>query len=89
MPVTKSAKRALRVSQTRRGINLKIISDFKKSVSAARKSKTAATLKSAYSALDRAAKKGVIHRQKAARLKSRLSKLVKSTPTVKKNKKKS
>lgn len=88
MPVTKSAKGALRVAQKRRGINLKVISSFKKAVSTVRKSPTVTTLKSAYSALDQAAKKGVIHRQKAARLKSRLAKLVKTTiPTKKKGKK--
>jgi len=38
-------------------------------------------LREAYSALDKAVKKGVIHRNAAARKKSRLTKLVKETPS--------
>jgi len=50
---------------------------MKESVSAARKKPTPTNLKKAFSALDRAAKKKIIHKGKAARLKSRLSLLLK------------
>jgi len=38
-------------------------------------------LKKAYAALDKAVKKGVIHKNTAARKKSRLAKLVNKTPS--------
>jgi small subunit ribosomal protein S20 len=41
-----------------------------------RKSPTKKSLDKAFSALDKAAKRSIIHKNKAARLKSRLSKLV-------------
>ena len=81
MPVTKSAKRALRKSLRKRVQNLKTRQNYKKAVKTARQ--TGKNLSGTFSALDRAAKKGVIHKRKAARLKSRLSKLNKSTVTPK------
>lgn len=81
MPVTKSAKRALRKSLRKKARNLKTREGYKKVVKNVRK--TGKGLSSAFSALDRAAKRGVIHKRKAARLKSRLAKLVKPAATIK------
>lgn len=50
--------------------------NLRRAVKTARKEKTAKAVRLAYSALDKAAKKKVIHKNKAARLKSRLMKLV-------------
>lgn len=81
MPNTSSAKKAMRVSRRRRVINLVTINKYKDAVKAVRKAlaakgKEAAqkALSLAFKQLDKAAKKRVIHKNKAARLKSRLAK---------------
>jgi len=74
MPITKSAAKALRRDKRRQLINQKIRSSYKTAVKKARQNPTKENLRQAYSVLDRAAKKKVIHRNKAARLKSRLTK---------------
>ena len=76
MPVTKGAKRALRRDRRRAAINLKTREAYKEAVRLARREPSEENLKKAYSQLDRAAKKKVIHKNKAARLKSRLAKLL-------------
>ncbi|MBI2582921.1 30S ribosomal protein S20 [Candidatus Azambacteria bacterium] len=83
MPRTKSAKKALRQSVRRRKENLRrlrAMRTFVKAVrkaAAARDAKTASsTLPKAFEALDKAAKTGVIKKNTASRLKSRLAKLV-------------
>lgn len=75
MPISKSAKKALRRDQRRRKINLKIKIPLKKAIHSARKSPTPTALGKAFSYLDQAVKKNFIHKNKAARLKSRLSSL--------------
>ena len=77
MPVTVGAIRKLRADKRKAAINLRSRVLMKESVSAARKKPTPTNLKKAFSALDRAAKKKIIHKGKAARLKSRLSLLLK------------
>ena len=74
MPVIKQAIKKVRQDKRKAEINLAVRSKYKKAVQAFRKNPTVAALKAAYQALDRAAKTNVIHRNKAARLKSRLSK---------------
>jgi len=60
--------------------------NLKKTVAAFSKNPTTAALKTVYKLADRAAKTNIIHKNKAARLKSRLSNLVKSpTKTRKKS----
>ena len=83
MPNTSSAKKAMRVSRRRRVINLITIDKYKDAVKAVRqfvaaKNKAGAgkALPAAFAQLDKAAKKNMIHKNKAARLKSRLSKAV-------------
>lgn len=80
MPVTKSAKKALRVSRRKEAVNQKIKRQWKAAVKTVRTKSTGKNLKKAFSELDRAAKKGIIHTNKAARLKSRLTKLVPQKP---------
>jgi small subunit ribosomal protein S20 len=76
MPVTKSAKRALRGSKVKGSINKVIISKLEAAIRVAKKSKTAIKVSAATSLADRAAKKRVLHKNKAARIKSQLSKLL-------------
>lgn len=82
MPVTKTAKRALRGSKIKESVNKLIVARLEVAVRKASKSKTKESISKAFSFADRAAKKKVIHKNKAARIKSQLSKL--SPRTVKK-----
>lgn len=74
MPVTKTAKRALRSSFKKAQINRQIIKNLEVALRLAKKSKTVKAISRAVSLADRAAKKKAIHKNKAARIKSRLSK---------------
>lgn len=76
MPVTKTAKRALRGSKVKEGINKVIVAKLEVAIRAAKKAKSTVAVTRAMSLADRAAKKHVIHKNKAARIKSQLSKLL-------------
>jgi small subunit ribosomal protein S20 len=80
MPITSSAKKALRQNVTRNKRNVikkvaykKAITDFRKLVVAKKLDEAAKALPAAFKALDKAAKTKVIEKNKASRLKSRLS----------------
>ncbi len=77
MPILKSASKKLRQDKKKTKINKVYRENLRQAVKQARKEKTAKAVKQASSALDKAAKKKVIHKNKAARLKSRLMKLIK------------
>jgi small subunit ribosomal protein S20 len=82
MPVTKTAKRALRSSQKKALVNKKIETQLDAAIRVAKKKRDAKSLNTAISLADKAAKKKFIHKNKAARIKSSLSKIVKAkTPT--------
>lgn len=87
MPVTKSAKRALRGSARKQSINKLIVSKLETAIRIAKKSKISTKILSAMSLTDKAAKKKVIHKNKAARIKSRLAKLMPTKPLPKTSKK--
>ncbi len=81
MPNTKSAGKAMRQSRRRNAINLRTRSKYKSTVKATRSliaegsaGEAAESLKKAMSALDKAVKKNVLHKNTASRKKSRLSK---------------
>lgn len=81
MPRTKSAKKMLKVAEKRRAINRSTISAVKTHIRTAEKlivskelDPARAAVLQATSALDRAAQKGIIHPNNAARRKSRLLK---------------
>jgi len=76
MPVTKGAIRKQRADRRRAAINLRVKKTFKEAVLAVRKHPGIKNLTAVYRRLDRAAKTHVIHKNKAARLKSRLAKLL-------------
>lgn len=89
MPVTTTAKRALRSSKNKESINKLIMGKLEAAIRIAKKSKTTEKILSAVSLADRAAKKKVIHKNKAARIKSQLSKLLpKTSKTASKTSKK-
>ena len=67
----------MRRDARRRAATLKIKVALKKVVKAAHQTPSAASLSAAQKSLDKAAKTGLIHRNKAARLKSRLAKAAK------------
>lgn len=75
MPVTKTAKRALRSSRRKQTHNKRIITALEIAMRKVKKNPTKESVKKAISAADKAAKKGVIHQNKANRLKSRISSL--------------
>ena len=83
MPITKSAKKAIRVSarkkvwNDRRKCAMKEIMKKLEKTAKENKEEAKKILNSAYQAIDKAAKKGVIKKNNAARKKSRLSRLVK------------
>ncbi len=76
MPVTKSALKALRKDKRRARVNQPIISAYKKAIKKFRQNTSKKNLQQAYSFLDTAVKRKVIHKNKASRLKSRLTKLL-------------
>lgn len=75
MPVTKTAKRALRSSIKKAVVNKVAISKMEIAVRRAKKSHKVADVTLATSLVDRASKKKIIHPNKAARFKRTLSKL--------------
>jgi small subunit ribosomal protein S20 len=72
MAITKSAKKALRSSLRKREFNLARKGALKDAVKGAKKAMTAETLSTAFQAIDKAAKRGIIKPNAAARKKSRL-----------------
>lgn len=76
MANTSSAKKAHRVALRRRVFNLRRIKAMRDSVKELHKSGDANTLPDAYQAIDKALKRGVIKKNTAARMKSRLAKRV-------------
>lgn len=83
MPITKSAKKAIRGSLRKKAFNdqrKKVVKEITKKIeklAKTSKDEGAKMLSSAFQAIDKAAQKGVIKKNNAARKKSRLSKLVK------------
>lgn len=76
MPVTKTAKRALRSSAKKAVVNRIAISKLEIAIRRAKKSHAEKDIKLASALADRASKKGIMHTNKAARIKSTLSKLL-------------
>ena len=79
MPITKSAKKKVRKDKKRMQNNAFYIKAYKLLISKIKKKKgdLKKLLNQFYSKIDKAAKKHVIHKNKAKRLKSKISLLVK------------
>ena len=85
MPITASAKKALRQSIKRRARNLKrtnvyktAVKEFKK-IAPTNKEEAKKLMSKTYKAIDKAAKTGVIKKNKAARLKSNVARFLAKT----------
>lgn len=78
MPVLKHARKKQRQDKKRTADNLKIKQTFKNLIKLAKEKKTTESLSTAFSGIDKAVKKNIIHKNKAARLKSGLAKHIKS-----------
>lgn len=78
MPITKSAKKSLRNSQAKAKRNLVQRTNLKNAL----KNATSKNLSQTYSIIDKAAKRNLIHKKKAAHIKSRLAKQVGSDKTI-------
>ena len=83
MPITKSAKKALRQNVRGKIRNLKrknamktLVKQTKKLAGAQKKEEAIKLLPELYKAIDKAAKRGIIKKNAAARKKSRLTKLI-------------
>ncbi|HTL39353.1 MAG TPA: 30S ribosomal protein S20 [Methylomirabilota bacterium] len=80
MPNTKSAIKAARQNLKRRVVNVKALEAIRKATKIVRKAATKAdgekALTGVFAALDKAAKKNIIHKNNANRHKSRLAKMV-------------
>lgn len=86
MPVTKTAKRALRSSTKKLAINKLMKTRLEIAIRVAKKGKKEKDVLTAISLSDRAAKNHIIHKNKAARIKSRLAKILPQKKSEKKQK---
>ena len=77
MPVIKSAKKKLRHDRKVEKVNDSLRKGLKEALKEAQKQKSSEKIRNAVKTVDKAVKKGLIHKNKAARIKSKLSKLVK------------
>ncbi len=77
MPVTKSAKKTLKQEQRRKLENQKTKNAYKKAIAYFKNHISAQSLAETYTKIDRAAKKHLIHKNKASRIKSQLAKILK------------
>lgn len=73
MPIIQSAKKKLRQDKKRYKKNQGVRNKYKDMIKKAKKQRTKKTMQKAISAIDKAAKRHVIHKNKAARLKSILA----------------
>ena len=80
MPILKNAKKKLRQDKKRTIQNKKIRDTYKDMVKAAKVGKTEDAVKKAFSSVDKAAKKHLIHKNKASRIKASISRILAAKP---------
>lgn len=76
MPILKNAKKALRASKRKAEFNQQIRSKMRTMIAKMRKTPSQDLLSESYSAIDKAVKRNLIHKNKAARLKSQMNAVV-------------
>ena len=76
MPVIKSAKKKLKVDRKRESANKKSESYINLVLKKAQKKPTQENIRIAFKTIDKGVKKDIFHKNKAARIKSSLSKLI-------------
>lgn len=86
MPITKGAQKAYRASERKRVFNIRrkgemkdVTKEVQKAIASGDSKKAKELLPTAYKAIDKAAKRGIIKDNTAARKKSRLSAAIKRT----------
>jgi len=77
MPVIKSSIKKLRKDRKREVVNDKFRDELKNAIRKAKKSKTILNINRATSIIDKGVKRNILHKNKAARIKSSLSKFAK------------
>jgi len=77
MPIIKSAKKKMRSDKRKQARNLKLKSAIKQAIKKARRTPQTDQIPAVQKALDKAVKTHLIHKNKAARIKSRLVKKIK------------
>lgn len=88
MPIIKGAKKALRQTKKRTEINKKKKVALKLAVENFKKSKTEKNLNLALQLVDKLTKTSILHKNKAARIKSRLAKMLPLKPSKKRSRRK-
>ncbi len=76
MPITAQASKKLRHDRKRTKQTMIVRESLRNLVKSMRKTPSAKTLPQVFAALDKAAKRNIIHKNKASRLKSNLAKLI-------------
>jgi small subunit ribosomal protein S20 len=85
MPVIKSAKKKLRVDKKRESANKKTEASVNIAIKKVQRQPTQKNIQEAFRLIDKGAKNEIYHKNKASRIKSKLSKLLnkKSQPSAK------
>lgn len=78
MPIIASAKKKIRSDKRKQARNLKLKISIKRIIKKARRTPETSQLSAVQKALDKAVTSHLIHKNKAARIKSRLAKKIKS-----------
>jgi len=76
MPILQNAKKALRSSRKKTVFNSRVKSILKTMIDKIKKEPSEENLSSAFSSIDKAVKRKLMHKNKAARMKVQLSKLI-------------
>jgi small subunit ribosomal protein S20 len=76
MPVIRSAKKKLKVDKKRESANKKARALISLVIKKAQKKPTQESVQKAFQAIDKGIKKDIFHKNKGARIKSRLAKLI-------------
>ena len=80
MPVIKSAKKKLKVDRKRESSNKKTETLINLAIKKAQRKPTQGSIREAFIAIDKGVKKDIFHKNKGARIKSRLAKLIIKKP---------
>jgi small subunit ribosomal protein S20 len=83
MPIIAGAKKALRQTKTRTERNRVVRANVRNIVKKSEKASEQSVVSQLFSTLDRAVKRHIIHKNKAARLKSRAVKLLSNNEVIK------
>lgn len=82
MPLLRHAKKKLRQDKKRTSRNRRVKTTYKELIKKAATEKTTQSLSLAFSAIDKAEKHNLLHKNKAARMKSSLSKISEGKTTL-------